>query len=57
VYRFTLVLPAVFLVALALSAQPASTSTPQMAVRRFLQDASRLITAVEATPSRCYSGS
>jgi len=30
VYRFTLVLPAVFLVALALSAQPASTSTPQM---------------------------
>lgn len=29
-YRFTLVLPAVFLVALALSAQPASTSTPQM---------------------------
>jgi mono/diheme cytochrome c family protein len=30
VYRFTLVLPAVFLLALALSAQPASTSTPQM---------------------------
>jgi mono/diheme cytochrome c family protein len=30
VYRFTLVLPAFFLVALALSAQPASTSTPQM---------------------------
>ena len=29
-YRFTLVLPALFLVALALSAQPASTSTPQM---------------------------
>ena len=29
-YRFTLVLPAVFLVALAFSAQPASTSTPQM---------------------------
>jgi mono/diheme cytochrome c family protein len=30
VYRFTLVLPALFLVALALSAQPASTSTPQV---------------------------
>jgi mono/diheme cytochrome c family protein len=30
VYRFTLVLPALFLVALALSAQQASTSTPQM---------------------------
>ena len=29
-YRFTLVLPALFLVALALSAQPASTSTPQV---------------------------
>ena len=29
-YRFTLVLPALFLVALALSAQQASTSTPQM---------------------------
>ena len=29
-YRFTLVLSAFFLVALALSAQPASTSTPQM---------------------------
>jgi mono/diheme cytochrome c family protein len=30
VYRFTLVLPALFLVALALSAQQASTSSPQM---------------------------
>ena len=29
-YRFTLVLPALFLVALALSAQQASTSTPQV---------------------------
>jgi mono/diheme cytochrome c family protein len=52
VYRFTLVLPTVFLVALALSAQPASTSTPQMtpAYAAIPVKATKQPNPVKATP-------